>query len=181
MSEQSFTEQRCQFYGTVAHGNAGAHEWLCLWHDYCHEIDDIIDIPDWSAERVIAVFERANALYTHAFYQTHRLALSPMILVATSLYNDANKWEQDPQLWKRWWAEVMRHCGNEVIFAVAQICGGYQHLKSITAPMLAMCYVYHKDKYGTPDAPKEDRTKPNPLYIEAPGSEPRFHADGSPA
>lgn len=159
--DQAFGDERRKFYATVANGNLSANDWLCQWHDYCHEIDDVIDTPDYAPERVLGLFERANALYTHPFYQLHRAKLSTMILVATSLYSDSNKWEKDAALWKRWWAEVMRHCGNEAIFAVAQICGGYTHMKGLTAPMLAMCYVYHKDKYGTPAG--DDRHNPAKL------------------
>lgn len=150
MSEQSFKEERSAFYRTIANGDAAAHDFLCQWHDYCHEIDDIIDTPDWSSERLLKLFEFANRVYTHPFYALHRKVLSPVVLVATSLYADSNAWEKDDQLWKRWWADVLRHCGNEVIFTVAQICGGYFHVRSITAPLMAMCYIYHKDKHGTP-------------------------------
>lgn len=146
----SFSEERSAFYRTVANGNELAREWLCLFHDYCHELDDVIDIPDWSPARVLAVFERANLIYTHPFYAAYRAQLTPAIQVATAIYSDANHWEKEPDLWKKQWADVMRHSGNEVIFSVAFITGGYAHLKSITRPMLAMCYIYHKDKYGVP-------------------------------
>lgn len=147
-------EERGKFYDMVACGNAPAREWLILFHDYCHEIDDVIDENDWDNERVLGVFIAANTLYSHPFYCAHHKVLGPCILIATSVYVDSNKWEKDPAKWKKWWAEVMRHSGNEVIFAVANICGGWKHLRYVTAPLYASCYVYHADKYGTPDSPK---------------------------
>lgn len=150
MSDATFKEERARFYRLAACGNELAMDFLCQWHDYCHEIDDVIDTPDYTPARLLALLEFANRLYSHAFYAQHRQVLSPVILVATSIYADSNKWEQDEQLWKRWWAEVLRHCGNEVTYTVAQLCGGYMHVRQITAPLMAMSFIYHKDKYGLP-------------------------------
>jgi hypothetical protein len=154
MNEAAGNKERARFYQLVANGNTAGLDFLTRFHAYMHEIDDIIDERDWNNERVLKCFASACLLYSHPFYSANRHRLGTAILVATSLYNDANKWERDPALWKRWWADVMRHAGNEVIFAVAQICGGWGHLKSLTAPMMAMSYIYHADKYGTPANPK---------------------------
>lgn len=154
MSENAI-EERNKFYRTVSCGNAIAYEFLVQFHEYCHEVDDIIDLPDWSPERVLNCFALACRLYSHPFYTQHRKAIGPAILVATSLYQDANKWEQDPALWKQWWADVLRHAGNQVTFTIAQLCGGWTHMKGLTAPLMASSYIYHADKYGTPGNPKE--------------------------
>lgn len=148
--DKQLEAERNQFYETVACGNRLAYDFLTLFHGYMHEIDDIIDESDWTPERVLACFASACRVYSHPFYSANRKALSPSILVATSVYHDSNQWEKDPALWKRWFADVMRHSGNQVIFTVAHLCGGWKHMQGLTKPLMAASYVYHADKYGTP-------------------------------
>ena len=64
-------------------------------------------------------------------------------------WEDSVTWERSPELFKRQWADVMRHSENLVIFSVAILCGGYEHLMELSNPWRAMLYVCHKDKYPT--------------------------------
>lgn len=139
------------FFNRVANGNQVGLDWLCLWHDYNHDVDDVIDENRWDGQSLLTVFMCACTVYSHPFYRQHLHQLQTPVMLATSMYADSVKWERDPQLWKRQWADVMRHAGNEVICAVAIICGGYEHMRQIAGPMLAMCYIHHKDKYGVPE------------------------------
>ncbi len=137
------------FFSTVCNGNAVALDWLCRWHRYCHEIDDIIDDSQWhDRERMLALFVSMNDLYSHPFYVQHCQRLQPVVMLATGTFADSIKFERSKQLWQRQWAEVMRHCGNLMIDAVAFICGGYQHQRKLSAAFLAMCFCNHADKHG---------------------------------
>lgn len=143
-------EQYLSFYLRVANGDHEAANFLCNFHRWCHNVDDIIDESRWSPLLINKVLLEACQIYSHPFYRRHCAALQSQIIIATSAYADANKWEKDGQLWKRQWAEVLRHAGLHVNFTVAMICGGWEHLRAYSAPQLAMAFIYHKDRHGTP-------------------------------
>jgi len=154
------------FFSKVSNGDRLAADFLCRFMAYCHGVDDVIDESKWDAETLLALLVQASEVYSHEFYRMHVGRLQTPILTATSVYADSIKWEKDPALWKREWAEVTRHAGNEVILAVALICGGFAHLRDVSAPLYATCFVYHKDRYGTPTEPRTERTAtplPEPL------------------
>lgn len=131
-------------------GNATALEWVGMWHNYVHEIDDIVDEDDWRPERLLKCLIMANDLYSHTFYIQFKDRLQIPILCSTNTYRTSVQWERSPELWKRQWADVLRHCGGLVHETVAVIVGGYENLQSMSAPLLAGCYIAHKDKYGLP-------------------------------
>lgn len=139
-----------RFLRLVAANDEGGFEFLKLWHEYCHLVDDIIDDGLWDAETLLRCLMLGCTVYSHPFYQRNRSSLQMPALVATSIYGDSVAWEKDPALWKRQWCEVLRHAGNDVFFAVAMVCGGWEHLRKISKPLFASCYVYHADRYGVP-------------------------------
>lgn len=143
-------EELRRWFTHIANGNPSGGAWLSLYHDWCHEVDDVIDLPDWSPETLLKVLVRACEVYSHPFYVKNCKHLQGVCILATAEYSDSINWERAPELFKRQWAEVMRHAGNHVIYTVALLCGGYEHLLNFSGPWRAMCYVYHKDKYGTP-------------------------------
>lgn len=144
------SEQVNDFLRFAANGDAVASDWLTLWHRYNHAVDDVIDNATWDFESLLALFVTACMCYSHPFYALNRLALQMPVLLATRTYGDSVKWERDPALWKRQFAEVTRHAGNDVICAVAMLTGGWEHLTKVSAPLLASCFVYHADLYGRP-------------------------------
>jgi hypothetical protein len=139
-----------RFYMKVANGNVSAAQFIWMFHTWCHEIDDIIDDGKWDALSINTVLLGAAGLYAHPFYIEHWAALQSQIIIATSVYADSNLWEKDPALWKRQWAEVLRHSGLHINFTIAMICGGWEHLRGLGSAQLAMAYIYHADKHGVP-------------------------------
>lgn len=138
------------FMSVIARGNPGAHELLKVWWEFCHAVDDVIDESQWNAEALLNVQAIGIGFYSHPFYLRYVSALQMPALIATNFYEDSVKWEREPILWKRQWADVLRHAGNDVIVAVAYIVGGYEHMQAISRALLASCYVYHADRYGVP-------------------------------
>jgi len=138
------------FMGVIARGNPGAWELMKLWWTFCHAVDDVIDESQWNADCVLGAFANGIAFYSHPFYQRHVSALQMPALLATSFYEDSVVWEKEPILWKRQWADVLRHAGNDVILAIAFLVGGYEHMQAMSRSILASCYVYHADRYGVP-------------------------------
>lgn len=131
-------------------GNALALDFIVKWHHYCHEIDDIVDLPDWSQARVLNCLDFCHELHSHPYYRLHHQRLEVVIALATRWWLTSVEWEHDPVSWKRKWADVLRHSGNLLLEAVAFQCGGWNNLCEISRPLLGACYVYHHDKHGDP-------------------------------
>jgi len=140
--------------GIIANGVAGAEDFLRLWGCYLRAVDDVCDEQKWEPENILRVLMMACQFYSHPFYVRHVAKLQMPVLIATNLWTDSVRWEKEPEPWKRQWADVLRHSGNEVILAVAMICGGWEGMRRISAPLMAMCYVYHADKHGVPGTPE---------------------------
>lgn len=138
------------FMGVIARGNPIAKDLLEKWWTFCHAVDDVIDENQWNEESITNCLAHGIAFYSHPFYRRYQAALQMPALLATNFYEDSVTWERDPVLWKRQWADVLRHAGNDVIMAVAFLVGGYKHMQAVSRPVLASCYVYHADKYGVP-------------------------------
>lgn len=138
------------FLDVIAKGNPEATELLKAGWRFCHAVDDVIDEAQWNADAILNTSALGIAFYSHPFYRRNIAALRMPVLIATSWYEDSVNWEKAPELWKRRWADVLRHAWNGVIMAVAYLVGGYEHMQAVSRPLLASCYVYHADRYGVP-------------------------------
>lgn len=145
-------------YHQIANGNEQAESFLWTWGCYLRAVDDVIDEGKWEPEEILRVMMLACTFYSHPFYVAHSNQLQMPVIVATNFWLDSIKWEKEAELWKRQWADVMRHSGNEVILAVAMIAGGWEGIREFSAPLMAMCYCYHADKHGVPDNPSRQLT-----------------------
>jgi hypothetical protein len=133
-------------------GNQEAMEFLMLWRDYVHDIDDIIDC-DKDNEKILATFAHAAIIYSHPFYLRNILALRQLVLNCTNAYADSVMWEQSTTEWHRTFSDVYRHFGSEMVLAVATICAGpnaYTHLRAISPELRNICYLEHHSPNGTP-------------------------------
>lgn len=149
--------------GACCKNNAQAMEWLSWWREYVHLIDDIIDedlaeCGTRSAERgVKRGTERVNRmgilalqLYTHPFFRQHEASLKQLIVNITVAYELSVEWETSEMDWRRVWSDHYRHAGVEMVIAVAGICGGYEHARSIAPIAHSVCYQEHHDSHGRP-------------------------------
>jgi len=135
----------------VTRGDQEAMDFLANhWSPYVHEIDDIIDGDRRSAEEILSTFARAVVLYSHPFYLKNLPSLRQLVLVINNMYADSVAWERSTVDWHRDWADHNRHVGMEMVVAVAQICGGYDHARAISMEQRAICYQDHHDKKGKP-------------------------------
>lgn len=140
------------FINLICAGNRRAQEFIGLWGQYLRAVDNLIDgDAPWTAENVLNCFACGAAMYSHPFYQSNKASLQMVILVTTNTYADSVKWEKSPELWKRQWADVLRHADGNVMSAVTLICSGWPTLRSISAPFMAAAYIGHKDRHGVPE------------------------------
>jgi hypothetical protein len=129
-------------------GNAEAMEWLRGWNLYVHRIDDIIDGDADSPEAVLNTFAQAVTLYSHPFYVKHMASLRVLALTITNAYADSVEWEKSKEKWQREWSDHHRHCGAEMVLAVAMICGGYEHSRAISLELRTVCFLEHHTTDG---------------------------------
>jgi hypothetical protein len=129
-------------------GNEEAMSWLGLWRDYVHRIDDIIDGDDAGSEAVLKAFALAVDLYTHPFFLKNALRLKQLVLNCTNAYADSVAWEKSKEAWQQNFSDHYRHFGAEMVLAVATICGGYDHARSISLELRTICWMEHHTKEG---------------------------------
>jgi hypothetical protein len=135
-------------YSEVCCGNRDAERFIAQWNLFVHGIDDIIDTGNASAEEIISVFAQANVVYSQQFYRDHYLTLQPVILLITNAYADSVLWEKRGTEGQKKMADVLRFAGNEILFAVALICGGYQHMRSVSAGIRDKSWKTHHNNQG---------------------------------
>lgn len=145
-------QQLMDFYRGMCCDNVEAADFAIAWHWYCHEIDDIVDEKRWTPEDFLKVLVHASILYAKPFWRKHADVLLPHVATVTSMYADSVAWEgKDQLLWKRQAADVLRHAGIEMMFAIAFICGGFDNVRKHSAALRSMCWVNHHDEYGSPN------------------------------
>lgn len=138
-------------YDEVCLGNSDALRFIFHWNMFIHGIDDLIDDPVRpKPEDVIAVFAQANILYTQPFYQAHAVKLQMVVMLVTNAYADSVLWENEKRIGLGAMADVLRFAGNEMMFAVALIVGGYQHMRKISVKLRENSWESHHDETGKP-------------------------------
>lgn len=135
----------------ICRGNRDAMDFLAThWLQYVHEIDDLIDgSPE--PEAILSTFAKAALLYSHPFYLANLASLRTVALICTSTYADSVAWEKDADTWKQEWADHNRHVGMDMVIAVALICGGYDHARTVSQELRNVCWHEHHDPDGKPE------------------------------
>ena len=141
-----------QLLQRVCCGNTAAMDFLNLWQTYVHEVDDIVDGDRPQPRDQLKTFTRAILVYTHPFFTANLAGLRQLALNITITYADAADWEKSTDAWQRDWANHNRHCGMEMVVAVAAICGGHEHAFAISQEQRAICQHEHTNQQnGQPE------------------------------
>jgi hypothetical protein len=129
-------------------GDASAMDFLANhWSPFVHAVDDVEDQPTTSRFRM-GIYLRAAVLYSHPFYLAHLLQLRQVVINLTVMYADVVEWEKSDTPWKREYADHNRHCGMEMVIAIASICGGTEHALLISQEQRELCYSDHHNREG---------------------------------
>lgn len=136
-------------------GNQAAMAFCDQWYRYCHGIDDLIDTlrdgrPRMSKDQMVSLFFNAAVLYGSEFYVQNRDALMPIVLLVTNTYRDSIAWEHAPESHLRQMADVFRTCGNEMYVMVALLCGGEEHMRTMSMKIKERDWLGQHDKHGNP-------------------------------
>lgn len=124
----------------ISNGDLDAEKFCYDFFQYVHLIDDLIDTmedgrPTMSTETILGTFNLAIDIYNGPFYLKNRHLLEGIIRSITNAYADVVLFEKAPEPEKRAIADVVRCCGNECLFMVAFICGGWDHMRKLS-PMI---------------------------------------------
>ena len=136
-------------------GNADALRFLMHFCAYAHAIDDIIDDlwakKDVPPARILDTFAQANILYSQPFYQANTASLQPVVMLVTNAYADSVEWEQrGTGEGEKRMADVRRFAGNEMLLAVALVCGGYKAMRELSPIIYNRSWREHHDAAGQP-------------------------------
>lgn len=146
------TEQEIKdLHKQVCNGNADAEVFCDLWFQFCHGVDDIIDTREdgratMNPEEILRIFAVAMALYNCPFYILNRAVLHTCAMLIHNIYADTVLFEKAPEPEKRAIADVARCCGNETYFLVANICGGYDHMRKLSPIIRQRSWLLQHDK-----------------------------------
>lgn len=120
-----------QLYVEACGGRQDALAFLMAFHCYAHMLDDLVD-EGCDAERLMAAAVMANDMYSTPFWICNSANLSGVIRVIANSYADSVAMAQRAEPWKRAVADVIRSSGNDMVVAVAQLVGGWQHGRRVS-------------------------------------------------
>lgn len=136
-------------------GNETAADWIAMGRVYIHLLDDIIDedlAPNGDRkqgiQRVLRLAAMALELYSHPWFRQNALLLSSVMLIANVNFADSVDWEQATEDWKRQWSDWSRHGWLDAVLLTAYLCGGYEHMASMSKAVRQIAWEQHHDETG---------------------------------
>jgi hypothetical protein len=127
--------EREQIIELAAGGNEDAQRLLTVFVGFAHTLDDVVDgdraVPD--DELLQGVLNWTCEAASNPFFQQHRAALLPVILLAVNSWLDANRWARAEDPRQRLAADVLKGQYHEVVYLVAFLTGGWRALRALTA------------------------------------------------
>lgn len=138
-------------------GNEEAAEWIQLGRAYIHLFDDIIDENlaeggdrKQGVQRLLKMAAMALELYSHSWYRKNCFHLAPVMLLANVNFADSIDWEKSQVDWQRQVSDWFRHGWLDAVMMTAYLCGGYDHLASISKLFKQIAWEQHHDAEGNP-------------------------------
>ena len=114
-----------------------AWSFLLLHSQLTNIIDDLID-EDFQRERLLRAFYIASLLYSSDYFLRNRAILLPIEHQIINTYADSVDWETSGEEKKVAAADVIRHCGQEMVFAVIKLEFGYDMLRQLSGKLREM-------------------------------------------
>lgn len=118
----------------ITKGNPDAARFLLAFVAHCHVLDDVIDgdVPVGDERLMASEAAWLLELTGNAFFVQHRAMLVPVILAGFNAWLDANRMEKSEDEREARAADVVKGIYHEVCWTVAFICGGWDHLRTVT-------------------------------------------------
>lgn len=135
------TPELSQLYLSASCDNQEAYQFLVCFYHLNHGVDDIIDNDNRESLGVNELFILAKNLYSSKFFIEHREALSMVADLLANAYEDSNDWNADSsENWQLVVANVLRSQHVDMVLAVANICGGYRHMRSLSKQLRTLSF-----------------------------------------
>jgi hypothetical protein len=114
--------------------NTDAKKFAHAFVAWVHWIDDVIDKDHlWlPADAVRVNLEMLMAFSENPFFQTNKYFLMPLIIQASRAFGDSLKWAERDCIKDRRAADVLKSAYHEVIWHVAYLVGGWDHMCVVT-------------------------------------------------
>lgn len=118
----------------VCREDEGAMKFCTSFVAWCHWIDDLVDRDKlWLPRDTVNVnLDALIAFSENPFFQKHKHQLLPLIIQSFRAYADSNEWEKRDNIRDRRAADIIKSTYHEVVWHVAYIVGGWEHLRDVT-------------------------------------------------
>ena len=120
---------------TIAKGNREAAVWLCDYDAFCSLMDDIIDEPG-NIKDVALTSGMLNIIGNFAvpgWVRDNLPRLYPLIVTGANAWLDANAMATSEDYRTRLSSDVLKSQYAEMENAVAFLCGGFDHMRAMSA------------------------------------------------
>lgn len=118
----------------IANGNEHAESFCRAFVDWCHMFDDVADKDKPVADEEMAVKQLNFFVHVshNPFFQQNKRELTALIVQGVNAWLDANRWERSPEPEMRRDSWVMKSIYQEVVWHVAYLTGGWNHMRTVT-------------------------------------------------
>lgn len=132
----------------VTGGNVEANTCLETWAACLRAVDNIVDEGLWDADHILEATALNIRFCCDPFYRQHIHQLQLPALIATGIWELSVEWERDSELWKRQWADVLRHADAVFLGAVCLICRGWEAATEFYREFWTASYNDHVERHG---------------------------------
>lgn len=111
-----------------------------------HLIDDVVDEPK-DIRRTTEAFSLARMIWSSPLYLKWKTALDVVDELANDAYECSEIWKDSTEEWKRVHADVLRHQGYNIFFAIIYLECGRNALKEVSQHFREYSHYKHLEDY----------------------------------
>lgn len=121
-------------YLEIANGDESAAAFAAAFVARAHLVDDIEDgdKPVPSDSLVAGEVDWLVTLAGNRFFNEHKAALVPAMVMGLNAWRDSNAWRRNVDARKRRASDVLKSFYHEVVYLVAFLTGGLEHMQKIS-------------------------------------------------
>jgi len=112
-----------------------------------HLIDDIVD-EEKSIDTILEAFSLGRRVWSHPIYIKHQVALDVVDELANNSYGCSEKWKTSEEQWKQVHADVLRHQGYNVFFAIIYLELGRNALNECSEHFREYSHAKHLEDFN---------------------------------
>lgn len=131
----TLSESQRQIIAEVCRGNSDAVLFCEAFVAWVHWIDDVVDKDKlWLPRDIVRVnLEMLRQFSVNRFFQQNKILLMPLMVQSARAFADSVEWAARGAKQDRQASDVLKSNYHEVIWHVAYIIGGWDHMAAMTA------------------------------------------------